>query len=118
MQSKIDWSDGATPTGTARNSRPRRSEERAPRRLESGPWKASPERKSIFSLISKTHHFLLRENDEFLFFVPTSYSIPLRSFFFAALRLCMDAFNNPPKINIIPVKYIQSINMMTLAILP
>ena len=66
MQSKIDWSDGATPTGTARNSRPRRSEERAPRRLESGPWKASPERKSIFSLISKTHHFILRENDEFL----------------------------------------------------
>ncbi|NLY79663.1 MAG: hypothetical protein GX072_07165 [Lysinibacillus sp.] len=27
---------------------------------------ASPERKSNFSLISKTHHFLLRENDEFL----------------------------------------------------
>ena len=54
------------PAGTARASRPRRSKESSDEEARAGPGEASTERKSIFSLISKTHRFLLRENDEFL----------------------------------------------------
>ncbi|NLY78717.1 MAG: hypothetical protein GX072_02070 [Lysinibacillus sp.] len=45
------------------------------------------QRKSIFSLISKTHHFLLRENDEFLLL-----SKPLFSLFYLYLADFFESF--------------------------
>jgi len=73
ISQKIDWSDGATPAGTARVSRPRRSEGLSSEEARAGPAESVPGTEINFLQLSKKHHFSPVRKWCFLSFVPASF---------------------------------------------